>query len=241
MRAIITWHSIDPSGSPISVTREEFENQLGWLEYWRVRVVSLSELVALPAETDAAALTFDDGLASVATEAAPRLAERGWRATLFAVTRRVGLDNQWPWAGKVPIFPLLDWDALGRLQEAGWEIGSHTRNHPTLGLKFDEALHDEVVGAADDIEARLGARPAAFAYPFGNVTREAAALVASHYRWGCTTRLRPLDEINDPARLSRLDAWFLRRYVLTTKWGSTGLRNWLGIRRTIRAIRKKDR
>ena len=94
MRAIITWHSVDPSGSPISVPQEVFRRQLAWLASGHVRVVSVPELRALSDTTNAAALTFDDGFANFATEAMPLLHERGLPATLFIVTDHVGSDNR---------------------------------------------------------------------------------------------------------------------------------------------------
>ena len=48
MRAILTYHSIDDSGSPISVSPAAFRRQLEWLVAERVRVVPLSELSHLP-------------------------------------------------------------------------------------------------------------------------------------------------------------------------------------------------
>ena len=63
MRAILTYHSIDPSGSPISVSPAAFRRHIEWLASGRVRVVRLEELMRLPAGEDAVALTFDDGFA----------------------------------------------------------------------------------------------------------------------------------------------------------------------------------
>jgi peptidoglycan/xylan/chitin deacetylase (PgdA/CDA1 family) len=58
----------------------------------------------------------------------------------------------------------------------GVEIGAHTRTHCDLGAIFDPVrLHDEVVGARDDLQAELGIRIRYFAYPYGmrpNLSRE---------------------------------------------------------------------
>jgi peptidoglycan/xylan/chitin deacetylase (PgdA/CDA1 family) len=238
MRAILTWHSIDPSGSPISVSREEFERQLAWLERAGVRVVALEELVELSDAVDAAALTFDDGLASVAGEAVPALDARGWSAAVFVVTARVGLDNRWPGADDhVPAFPTLGWESLGKLQEQGFTIGSHTRHHPRLPLCEADVLEEEVVGAAQDIQARLGSRPRVFAYPYGELDARSAALAAATYRWACTTEIRALGAGESEVRLPRIDGRYLRGVALRQQWGSPALRSFFRWRRALRTMR----
>ena len=44
MRAILTYHSIDESGSPISMSEEVFRSQIAWLAKGHVKVVSLETL-----------------------------------------------------------------------------------------------------------------------------------------------------------------------------------------------------
>lgn len=90
VRAIPTWHSIDASRSPASVTREECRRQLAWLGSSAVRVVGIEELLGLPDEAAAVALTFDDGFVNFETECAPLLERHGFPATRFVVTGRNG-------------------------------------------------------------------------------------------------------------------------------------------------------
>jgi len=61
MRAILTYHSIDESGSVISVSESVFRGHVTWLARSAVRVVSIDTLMHLPADANAVALTFDDG------------------------------------------------------------------------------------------------------------------------------------------------------------------------------------
>src|SRR5690606_37701023 len=60
MRAILTYHSIDESGSPISVSREAFRAHVRWLASGAVKVRPLAELVDARDGGDAVAITFDD-------------------------------------------------------------------------------------------------------------------------------------------------------------------------------------
>ena len=52
MRAILTWHSIDPSGSVISVAPDTFRAQLEAIRQIGLRVVGIPELLALPDDAE---------------------------------------------------------------------------------------------------------------------------------------------------------------------------------------------
>jgi peptidoglycan/xylan/chitin deacetylase (PgdA/CDA1 family) len=239
VRAILTYHSVDPSGSPISIDAGVFRRQVTWLASGRVQVVNLAQLLRLSDETCAVALTFDDGFANFATEAAPLLRDRGLPATLFVVTDHVGRDNRWRGGGDagVPALPLLDWDALGRLHEAGVTIGAHTRTHPRLTRLDRPMLEAELAGAAAEIERRLGERPETLAYPYGDVDNQVARAAAACYQWACTTELRPLSNAESRFRLPRLDSWYLQDPAWLAHWGSPQFRAWLWCRRQGRRLR----
>ena len=240
MRAILTYHSIDPSGSPVSVSHEAFGRQVAWLAGERVRVVPLLELLALPDDADAVALTFDDGLVSVATEAAPLLQAHGFSATVFVVSRQVGGNNRWGGgnAPGIPVFPLLGWDALGRLLEQGFEIGAHSRHHPRLTACSDAELFDELEGAAEDIAGRLGRRPTTFAYPYGDIDARVAAAAVAVYDLACTAEFRPLGAADPRERLPRLDAYYFRRGNRLAQWGTPAFWGYVAWRRALRAVHR---
>lgn len=239
MRAILTWHSVDASGSPISVTREEFQRQVEWLASGAVRVVGIGELLALPEDAAAVALTFDDGFSNFATEAAPLLRQHGLAATLFVVTGHAGRDNRWAGAGApgIPVLPLLDWDALGRLSETGVTLGAHTRSHARLTRVDGPALEAELGQAAEEMVRRTGRRPETVAYPYGAVDARVADTAARWYRWGCTTELRGLGAQEEALRLPRVDAWYLRDTARLAGWGKGGFLAWLWCRRQARRLR----
>jgi peptidoglycan/xylan/chitin deacetylase (PgdA/CDA1 family) len=239
MRAILTWHSVDLSGSPISISPDDFRRQVDWLACGQVRVVSVGQLLGLPDGTPAVALTFDDGYATFATQAAPLLVERHLPVTLFVVTGYVGRDNRWGGHGDpgVPVRPLLDWDDLGRLREIGITLGAHTRTHPRLTRLDMSTLEQELGDAADEIERRLGEPPEGLAYPYGVVNDRVAKAAAARYRWACTTDLRPLSVTEMLYRLPRLDAWYFRDAARLAEWGSPEFRARLWCRRQGRRLR----
>ncbi len=99
--AILTYHSIDKSGSVVSVSPEKFRKQMLYLSESSFNVVSLSEILAafherrlLPAKT--VVITFDDGYRNVYTEAFPVLDSYGFTATVFLITNYCGKHNDWP-------------------------------------------------------------------------------------------------------------------------------------------------
>ena len=241
MKAILTYHSIDASGSVISVSEESFARHVEWLASGRVRVTTVEELLLLPDSADAVALTFDDGLRNFGDIAAPLLARHALPSTLFVVSDHVGRTNAWGGFGDpgVPILPLLDWDDLGRLAEQGVTLGAHTRTHPRLPTLAADDLADEICGAAQSIERHTGTAPLGFAYPYGNVSDDAASLVGTFYRWGCTTDLRTLREVEERSRLPRLDMYYFRERGRLESWGTTRFNYYLKLRSQARRIRQR--
>ncbi|MDB4882087.1 MAG: hypothetical protein JWL95_853, partial [Gemmatimonadetes bacterium] len=184
MRAILTYHSVDETGSVISIDPRAFRRHVEWLAASRVPVVALDRLVEVPPNEDAIAITFDDGLDNFAKLAAPLLLERGFPATLFVVTGAVGTTNVWP-AGAdagIPVMRLLDWNELGHLAEAGIAMGAHTRTHPRLEQLSAGAAEGEIEDSRARLRSELGIDAAAFAYPYGSVSSAARNVVARRFR-----------------------------------------------------------
>jgi peptidoglycan/xylan/chitin deacetylase (PgdA/CDA1 family) len=203
-------------------------------------VVSVPELLALPIESDAVALTFDDALASVASEAAPLLEGHGLRATVFAVTDHVGSDNRWGGTTEsgIPAAGVLDWDALGRLMLSGWSVGSHTRRHSHLTRCSNGELQDELEGSAEAIERHLGVRPTSFAYPYGETNAHVAAATAAVYPLAFTTEYLALDLDCDRSLIPRLDAWYFRGAADFQGWGTPRFRRGIALRHALRRMRR---
>ena len=240
MRAILTYHSIDDSGSPISVAPATFRRHVEWLASGRVRVVSLEEIGRLSDAVDAVALTFDDGFGNFADVAWPRLREYSLPATLFVVPGHVGATNAWRGQNdpRVPTLPLLDWIALGRLAEQGARIGAHTLTHPHLSQLDPVALADELAGGAEAIHRELGRRPEDFAYPYGDTSPAVAAAAGQVYRRAVTTELRTLAAGDDPLGLPRLDTFYLQGPGRLESWGTPAFSSRLWVRSRARWLRK---
>ena len=238
MRAILTYHSIDDSGSAISVPASVFARHVGWLRSGPVRVTSIPELLTLSPEADAVALTFDDGFCNFAVDAAPLL--QGLPVTLFVVTDHVGRSNEWGGrqARGIPTLPLLDWPALARLADSGVTLGAHSRTHPDLATISPGAIDDELTGCAERLQRETGIAPEVFAYPYGSLTPTAVAAVAARFRWACTTQLRSLGLHERMAELPRIDMYYFREPGQLESWGTARFHANLATRRFLRGSRQ---
>jgi len=239
--AILTFHSLDHTGSRISVAPEVFVRQVGRLRNAGYLVLPLGE--ALQADPRSArriaALTFDDGYASVQETAAPVLARFGWRATIFVVSDYVGRDNQWPGqAAFVPPAGLLTWRQLQDFAAAGWEIGAHTRTHPDLTTLDPQGLEAEVGGSKRALEDRLGRAVDLFAYPSGKYDERVRAVVRRHFRAACTTDMGWASETSPLDALERIEMWDFARPGAYRLLGSRLMRPYVGAVRAARSLRE---
>ena len=164
-RAILMYHSIDSSGSAISIDETAFRRHVDWLASGAVTVTSLDDLLKMSPDTDAVAVTFDDAFENFGSIGWPLLRERGLPVTIYVVTGRAGSSSDWNRPLGLPDLPLLGWDALARLGEEGVSLGSHTKRHPRLPELESGRLTEEVSDSAIVIEERTGQSPTAFAYP----------------------------------------------------------------------------
>ena len=145
-------------------------------------------------------LSIDDGFDNVHRNAFPVLESLGIPAILFLPTSLVGLPDEelrekW-WVGGVrrPT-RLIDWKAAREMQQAGIEMGSHTRNHARLSdvSRDRERLDDEVRGSKSEMEDRLGVLCRFISWPYGTSRdiddRARRAIEAAGYD-GCFSAVR---------------------------------------------------
>jgi peptidoglycan/xylan/chitin deacetylase (PgdA/CDA1 family) len=238
---ILTYHTIDTSGSVIATDPSWFAETMAILHEGGFRAVDLASWVAdgRPEVERGFALTFDDGLRSI-LGVAPILAYFGFVATAFLVADRMGGDNAWPGQlASVPRSRLLDWSDLIGLRAAGYSFGSHTRTHPRLDRCDPATRADELRGSRDAIEARTGSPCPLLAYPYGvappRVRHEAARFFSASFG----TRLDVSRPDEDGFALSRIDASYLRTPRALDRLLSGRAR--FGVRRTLRGARRAVR
>jgi peptidoglycan/xylan/chitin deacetylase (PgdA/CDA1 family) len=164
----LTYHRFgEERRDPYQVTPSSFEAQMRWLAE-QGRLVSLDDVAAFLAgrralTPDAVLVTIDDGCRSLYTHALPILRAYAVPALAFVSAGLIGNAATGADHGE----GFLSWDELGRLREAGVEIGSHAWSHRSLGRASPAEALDEASRSRRVLEQRLGAPVRSFAYPFG--------------------------------------------------------------------------
>jgi peptidoglycan/xylan/chitin deacetylase (PgdA/CDA1 family) len=238
MKAVLTYHSIDRSGSVISIDPAVFRRHAEWLAGSGVAVVGLEELIERPPAGQAVALTFDDAFANFDAEAWPVLEALGLPATVFVPTSHVGGTNAWEEGGRSPLLPLLGWDTLGRLAERGVTLGAHSHTHVDLRAASESDLAAELETPAERIRSETGVRATTFAYPYGGVDDRVAAATAARYRLAVTTEFAGIGAHSERCRLPRLDAWYFRDPARLERFGTRSFEVFVATRRRLRRVRR---
>jgi len=234
MRAILTFHSIDDSGSVISCSPQDFNLLLESLKQKKIPVYDLKTLLR-PDTRRGVAITFDDGMRSVYRSALPLLRDYGVPAHVFITTGAIGEKSYWPQQpADIPSFEMLGWHEVEQLHHAGLAIESHTHTHPDM-RKLSQAQMEDECGTADAmIENNLGRRPDYFAYPFGCHGKLAREFARKRYQGTVTTELRMLGQLEDAAAIPRIDSYYLKSAAILRNIDSLFVRGYLGARNILR-------
>ncbi len=233
--AILTYHSLDDSGSVISTPPEVFRRQIESLAGSGIPLVPLDRAASCPGSI---AVTFDDGYRNLAKHAFPVLEHFRVPATVFVVSRYCGLHNNWPSqpAGLVPELPLLSWQELAAAPP-GINIGAHTATHPRLPALSADDCDRELSECREEIEQRL-ARPVRWlAYPFGSCTPGVCSSAARHFELALGTSLRFVSPGVSPMNMPRIDMFYLRDRRSLDRLFSPLMRGYIGIRNAAREAR----
>jgi len=234
--AILTYHSLDDSGSVVSVSPSLFASQMAALSDAGWRGVSMFDAIDERNRSGrwpdrSVIITFDDGFANFAQFGIETLNRHGFGATVFVISAYVGGRNNWaPPPDGLGERTLMSWTELVRASQAGVEIGAHTRSHADLSKLSPERIEDELRGSKDEIEERLNRPVRTFAYPYGSTSDAARNCAARLFDAACTTMLaRASDE--SPATLPRVDAYYLHRVEDAVRCAEGRMDPYLALRR----------
>lgn len=240
---VLTYHSLDESGSPISTPPAVFEEQMSVLRESGFQGLSLSELLdgwenraTLPARP--LVLCFDDGFTNFLDHGAPSLREAGFGASIFAVVDYCGRDNDWPsQPAAVPRLPLLSLASLRDLAAEGFEVGCHSATHPPLLRTADEDAEIEIVASRKRLEDGLGRAVRVFAYPYGEAGARHRALARLHYRAACGVVLGTARASDDRHHLPRIDMYYFRSPAAFSLFGTPLAEPYVRLRALARSLR----
>jgi peptidoglycan/xylan/chitin deacetylase (PgdA/CDA1 family) len=169
------------------ITPAVFEAQMKELKDRGITVISLQDLLAwkrgeknIPPRC--AVITFDDGWKSQYEVAWPIMKKFGYTFTMFIYTEGVA-------GGSLGGGQAITWEMLADMRDNGIDIEAHTATHQDLreghtimvmepgnkrtkkkltGAEYEQWMQNEVVGAKQLLEQRLGIKINCFAVPFGN-------------------------------------------------------------------------
>ena len=101
-------------------------------------------------------LTFDDATASQYSVAAPLLKEYGFGATFFVCEFPPNFNDTAKY---------MNWRQIQKLDQMGFEIANHTRNHPAIAKLTDNKIVEQLNYIERKCDSMKIARPTTFAYP----------------------------------------------------------------------------
>ena len=159
---ILCYHSVgQPEYGVNDVSPPRFRRHIELALGSGYRFVYASEIARSGGGSRDLAMTFDDGLRSVLTAAAPILREYRIPWTFFPVSEWCEHHSNWsPGA-------MMSWQDVEQLVAQGGELGSHSATHPDFGKLDPSRLSEELVGSRRTIERRVGIAPTTFAIPLG--------------------------------------------------------------------------
>src|SRR5437763_3422641 len=169
------------------ITPQAFEQQMQELKNRGITVIPMQDFLAwkrgeknIPPRS--AVITFDDGWKSQYEVAWPIMKKFGYPFTMFIYTEGVR-------GGHFGGGQAITWEQLADMRDNGVDIEAHTATHQDLreghnimlaspggkrtktkltGPQYEQWVRNEVVGAKELLEQRLGIKVNCFAVPFGN-------------------------------------------------------------------------
>jgi len=237
---VLTYHSIDESGSVISTAPETFRRQIEFLSENEYCVLPLGEIVEKlianePLSPKSIALTFDDGFQNFYTTAFPILAAHDFPATVFLVTEFCGKFNDW--SGNPPDFPrsrILSWKEIKELQAFGIEFGAHSQTHRDLTAIPTADVKREIACSRAAVEDNTGERINLFAYPYGKFDSSVKAIAEKNYRAACSVKLGKICPASNLFTLERIDSYYLSNPRVFNSLASKSFDRYLQFRQLLR-------
>lgn len=179
---ILAYHHIvvdaaDLHCSDCSVTIRQFEVQMDYLYRHGYCCAPVSDLLCPDAKfpKNTFILTFDDGFEDLYTCAYPILRRYSFTATIFLVTDFIQGESNWDGERNSP---MLTWDQVQELHQAGIAFGCHTGSHPSLVDLQEDQARGELIRSKQVLEACLGSEVTTMAYPFGDSNPVVRGMVA---------------------------------------------------------------
>jgi peptidoglycan/xylan/chitin deacetylase (PgdA/CDA1 family) len=158
--SILMYHSVSDEKQFFTVSPEEFNWQMKYLQNNNYNVISLNDLIKKIQNKEIVnkktiVITFDDGYEDNFINVYPILKQYNYPATIFLSTglmsgHRNGL----------------------KMSNYGIDFEPHTQTHARLTELDNNQAEEEILKSKQDIENNLNKKCTCFAYPWGNYNKE---------------------------------------------------------------------
>ncbi len=195
---ILVYHQLGdpPPGDAIPtlyVSDSDFEAQMAWLHQHGYEAVTLDEMMnawfhggTLPAKP--IVITFDNGYIPQATFAPSVMSRYGWPGVLNEITQN-HLNNT----------------RLASLVKLGWEIDSHSINHPDMTALPPDQLRNQLVASRQFLQNNFHIPVNSFCYPSSKYNAAVIAAVKAAGYTNAVTENAGYATKADPYLLNRFE------------------------------------
>lgn len=215
---ILGYHSIDDSGSSISIAPSQFEEQMDFLYKRDYKTITLRDyldsiMMNQPIPRKSIVLTFDDGYKNIYDIAFPILKAFGFTATIFLVTGFMGKMDSWEKDKGIPNSPLLSWNEVAEMKKYGIDFQPHSHFHHLVANLTPDEIKAEVLSSKREIESRLDEKAEVFCYPYGKYDDKVIKILKDlGFKAAVTARFGWNYEPIDFFRVERIvSRWFRKR------------------------------
>ena len=179
----------------LTVSNENFREQMSWLADQGYKTISLSDLLSgNPGGERSIVITFDDGYEDNYRNAFPAMRPYGFTGTIFAV------------AGSIEAKDYLSVTQMREMTDAGFSFGAHTVNHVHLKMISSEAKRREIFQSKELVSKAAGRSCDVFCYPYGEYDKESVKLVReAGFKGACSNIPGANRKIVNPFLLKRTE------------------------------------
>ncbi len=202
---ILSYHSISDENCPLSLKKNQFENQLKYLKKNGFQSVFIDEIST--SNNKQFIITFDDGYKDLIANSLPILKKYNFKATCFVVSNLIGKTNSWDEENKnILKKKLMDSDDICLWIKNGMKVGSHSKNHLNFKNIEYEIMLNEITESKNYLENLINNSVDSFCYPYGYFNEKILAEVKKIYSFAFTTKRSRYDEsTHDKYLLPRID------------------------------------
>ncbi len=152
------------------------------------------------------AITFDDGMHNLYSNALPILSQVEFPSTVFLVSDLIGKTNEWNRVENDVEESLMSEEEIRACIAARMDFGSHTKRHCNLANADVNTAWSEIHESKVALETLLGVECPLFCFPYGAWRPETVQMVRqAGYRAACSTQKGLNDATTDRFLLKRIN------------------------------------